>query len=350
MKEMKVRNCSIDVFRLLAACLVVACHADILIEGPEEVYLFAARYAPRVGVAFFFAVSGYFYIQALMAGKDVFKKQLFSLLQVYGVWSVIYYFCSFVVNVIMDGESIWKFLMERVIYFVTCGSYSHFWFFTALIYSVILATLFYKLSPKRGLPILTALSLVLFVVGNLGSSYYEIGLKIPYFRTFISEYRWEFEVFRGNLCMGLPYFMMGYFLNQLGGFLEKVEQKKLALAGIVTAVLYVSEILVLSQVLEWYEYPEVFVMLYPAAFVLLLILLKNPKPEWKAYAGNCKRLSAYIYYVHPLLILGINIISEICGIYIPSVLLYIIVMAIAAGSGWILIHINKKIKWVGYLL
>ena len=165
------RNYSLDVCRFFAALLVIVCHSDLLMEYNSNVYQFVARFMPRVGVAFFFAISGYYYIMALTSGKKVFKKQMISLLKVYGTWTLIYYSLSFITNVLVKKENLGTFLVERIQYFVGRGSYSHFWFFPALIYSVILTTLFYKWKGKKGLTIITILSLILFVVGNLGSSY-----------------------------------------------------------------------------------------------------------------------------------------------------------------------------------
>ena len=349
MKE-KQRNYSLDVFRFVAALLVVVCHVDFLKEAPEGVYQFVARFSPRVSVAFFFAISGYYYIKALTTKEGVFKKQFFSLLKVYTAWTVIYYGASFVVNVLMEGKDIVEFLIERVVFFVTRGSYSHFWYFPALIYSVVFVTLFYKLLGKKGISLLAWLSLVLFVIGNLGSSYYPIGIKVPVLSGIISNHRDGFEVFRGICCMGVPYFMIGYFLNKLENLIFKVNEKKLLAGLFITMILYFAEIYLLSNVLKWYEYPEVFVMIYPAAFVIMMILIRNPKPQWQKFSGTLKRLSGYIYYVHPLLILVIGILAGACNVVVLSVLMYVLVIGIAVFSGWFLIWLNKKVKWVAWFL
>lgn len=346
----KQRNYSLDVFRFVAALFVVVCHTDFLIEAPEGVYQFVARFAPRVSVAFFFAISGYYYIKVLTVREGVFKKQFLSLVKVYAAWTIIYYGASFVVNVVMEGKDIGTFLLERVVFFVTRGSYSHFWYFPALIYSVVFVTLFYKVFGKKGIGLLAGISLVLFVIGNLGSSYYPVGMKIPFLREIISEHRDGFEVFRGIFCMGVPYFMIGYFLNKVESFIFKVEEKKLWVASFVTMILYFGEIYLLSNVLKWYDYPEVFVMLYPAAFIIMMLLIRHPKPEWQKFTGTLKRLSGYIYYVHPLLILVIGILAGACNVVVPSVVMYILVIGISIGSGVFLIWLNKKIKWVGYFI
>lgn len=346
---MKQRNYSLDVCRLVAAVWIVTCHADIFIECDEGIYQFFARFIPRVGVAFFFGMSGYYYLKSIEK-KGIFQKQMCSLLKVYTAWSVVYYLASFVVNVVMGDEPIGQFLVERVVFFVTRGSYSHFWFFTAIIYATILSTLFYKLLGQKGLRILTYVSLVFFVIGNLGSSYYEIGMRIPILSRVISADRDAFEVFRGIFCMGLPYYMMGYFLNQWEEKLLQMEKGKIRNLFIIVAGLYFGESFLLSNVWKWYQYPEVFITLYPFAFIILAVLLRNPKPEWKSFAGIAKRLSGYMYYIHPLLILMIQIGAELLGIYVPSVLLCLILIVVIVTSGLFLIKIGKKIPFVNYFL
>lgn len=347
---MSKRNYCMDVIRFAAALLVVVCHVEFLIEAPQAYYLFLGRYVPRIAVSFFFAMSGYFYLQALENGKSVFRKQLKSLLKVYLFWTVIYYSASFVLNVIIEGKDLGRFLLERVVFFFTRGSYSHFWFFPALIYSVIMATIFHRISKKNGLKVLTIVSLVLFLFGNLGSGYYEIGMKIPVVSTIISQYRDSYEVFRGIFCMGLPYFMIGYILNKCEGWIERTEQKKVLFIAVFVTLLFFIETIILITVLEWHQYPEVYLGLYTAALAIMMYLIKCPKPEWKPYANTCRRMSGYIYYVHPLIILGVKMIADMFGIYVPSVLLYVIVISVCLITGWILIKLNEKCKWISLLL
>ena len=341
----KQRNYSMDIFRFVAALFVVVCHVDFLKEAADGIYQFVARFSPRVSVSFFFAISGYYYINALLEDKKIFKKQFFSLVKVYACWSVIYYAASFVVNIVLDHGDIKTFLIERVVFFLTKGSYSHFWYFPALIYSVVLATCFHKFFGKKGIHILTILSLFLFVLANLGSSYFPIGMKIPGLNQFITN-REVYEVLRGILGMGLPYFMIGYVLYCMKNIIENVSSKTLWILLGVGVALYFGEIFLLSNVLKWYEYPEVFLMLYPLTVVIMILLIRNPKPEWQPHAATMKRLSGYIYYVHPLCILVLEVLAGMLSIYIPSVVMYVLVVGFAILSGLLLLNMSRKLKWI----
>lgn len=57
----KVRNNSIDIFRYIAAVLVIAHHTDVLADVHPMLSYLLSQVLPRISVPFFFAVSGYFY-------------------------------------------------------------------------------------------------------------------------------------------------------------------------------------------------------------------------------------------------------------------------------------------------
>ncbi len=346
---MKQRNYSLDVVRLFAALAVVVCHTDVFIENGGVLYQFVSRYSPRVSVAFFFAISGYYYIKSIEK-KGIFKKQMKSLLLAYLAWTVVYYAASFVDNIILGDGDIGTFVIERVIFFFTEGSYPHFWFFVALIYSVVFVTIFNRFGGKKGVFALTVLSMILFAIGNLGSSYYVVGANIPGLNILYGEYQDVFFILRGIFCMGLPYFMMGYWINVLEDKILTMDGRKFWVLYGVSSLLYVAEILLLATVINGTERPEVFIMLYPMAFMVMAMLLRNPMPGWGKAAPFCKRMSGYIYYVHPLLILIFGLLAEMLSLPLPSYLLYILVIAVAMISGTILMKLSEKIKFLNYFV
>lgn len=341
----KQRNYSMDIWRFCAALCVIVCHVDFLKEAPAEVYQLAARYLPRVSLPFFFAISGYYYINALLGGKKVFKKQVLSLLKVYACWTVIYYAASFVMNIVVEKGDIKTFLIQRVVFFFIHGSYSHFWYFTAMIYTIIIVTILYKLFGKKGLKVLTIISLPLFIMANLGSAYYPLGMQIPVISDFVSN-RDVYEVIRGIFFMSLPYFLIGYILIELSESIEKLSSKALGIMLGVDVIFYLVECYLLAYVLKWWDYPEVILTLYPSTILIMILLIRNPKPEWKTYAPTLKRLSGYMYYVHPLCIMVLGAVEQIFSVCIPSVLAYVLIVGFAISTGMILMSMSRKFKWI----
>lgn len=90
-----VRNSSIDIFRYLAAVLVIAHHTDVLLEIHPLVSYLISQVLPWIAVPFFFAVAGYFYAGKLETGKPVCLDYLKRLVKTYFVWSIIYFAADF---------------------------------------------------------------------------------------------------------------------------------------------------------------------------------------------------------------------------------------------------------------
>ena len=144
---MKQRNNSIDIFRYVCALMVVAIHAHPFCELGVNADFFFSTLLPRIAVPFFFAASGYFYIKKLESGAErCFSRYLKRIVTTYALWSVIYFIFTFC----KGGYSALKWFAVSSIYnFFVKGSYYHFWFFPALIISVCLITVFYKMNLKK---------------------------------------------------------------------------------------------------------------------------------------------------------------------------------------------------------
>ena len=172
MEISKSRNCSIDIFRYICAIMVIAIHTHPFEDINSGLGYVCTQVIPRIAVSFFFAVSGYFYIKKMLSGEKIFFSYIKRTLQIYIIWSVIYFLLDFVTK----EKSITTFIKDCVISFFVTGSYYHFWYFPALIFSVCVVTLLYKM---KGIKLLLPVSILLYIIGCLGCSYYSIGNKIP---------------------------------------------------------------------------------------------------------------------------------------------------------------------------
>ena len=215
---MKERNASIDIFRLICALMVVSIHTAPLSELGENWRYLTVQILPRIGVPFFFCTMGYYYIGFLLKGKCKFWQTMKRLLIIYGLWSIIYYIPD-IKQVLNGNVSLVGFLINCVRQFVIHGSREHFWFFPAVFFSIILSTLFAKIGK---LSWLARISIVAYILGLLGCSYYGIGNQIPVISVFVNSS--QYDLIRRIVLMGFPFFMMGYFLQKVE--LKKVTNKK----------------------------------------------------------------------------------------------------------------------------
>lgn len=194
----KVRNNAIDIFRYVCAILVISIHSEPFLEINSSLHYFFVQVVPRIAVPFFFTIAGYYYIKKITQdGVDVnkiFWKYIKKLLCVYSIWSVVY----IIVNIFKTGKV--DSIMQIVENYFFHGSYIHLWFFPALFFALIMCTFFVKIKKVR---VLAYVSIVLYVFGCLGTSYYGIGTQIPLIEEIIdSKY---FKLIKNVLSMGLPF-------------------------------------------------------------------------------------------------------------------------------------------------
>ena len=208
MGEIKRRINSIDIFRYICAVMIIAIHTTPFSDINEQMGYVFSQIVPRIAVPFFFAVSGYFYMSKLENGNNCFFKYLRRLLGTYFIWSFFYYIIDYMTW--GRSENFIYFIKQCIYRFVITGSHYHFWFFPALIFSICISTLLFKIKCKN---ILIPLSIGLYMVGCLGCSYYGIGIKIPVIQDLInSSY---FEIVRRVMLMGFPFFICGYLVYKI---------------------------------------------------------------------------------------------------------------------------------------
>ncbi len=340
-KAVSKRNNSIDILRLITALYVVLPHCGAIFEHDSVLYeIFVWRF-PRYAVPFFICISGYYTIKSLLEGKGTFWISLKAILKTYIVWTIIYYSLSFVSNVIMMGEPIQKFLIDRVIYFIGEGSYPHFYFFPALIYSMLITALLFKLFGKKGVSIFAVISFVLTAFGALGTVYLKFGSQIP----ILSDiYQMNcFGTIRGIVCMGFAYFTLGYYLNILRNRILNAKKSILYIIFGISMTVFICEMTLDVMFLEWPNRPEPIFSTYFFVGALLSILMVNPMPKLSAEGKYSKSLASFVYFVHPLLVFGISLFIQFTGKSLHLTVVYLIVIFVSLGIGLILMKWNSKI-------
>lgn len=331
---MKTRNSSIDIFRFVAALFVVWCHAGVFIELDEKIYMAVTQQLPRFSVAFFFGVAGYYYIAALLKGKASLGKQLKAILRVYITWTLIYYAVSFGVNIILEGEDLGTFLVERVVNFFTKGSYFHLWYIVALIYALIVVTIVHRLAGERGLQVLAGLGVVLTILGALGSVYYPFGSKLPVLQMiYDNEY---FDLIMKWFGMGIPYVSLGYIVLKLNTMEKQVTNKRIWIGWGITFILYLLEIWFVVWKVAYYERCELMISVYFLTIMNLLVLLRNPLPQYQGIANTSRGISSFMYFSHPLVILVLQKALGFMNMSVGSLGIYFVVVLITGVFGYII--------------
>lgn len=171
----KQRNNSIDIFRYICAVLVVIIHTEPFYTGEfQALGIFLKHILARIAVPFFFAVSGYFFFSKAFTGKASLSS-IWKLIKVYAFWSIPYLLINTWIRS-GDGVAIKDIFAKLCFEFFISGSYYHFWFFPALIYATLISYVIYKLLGFRAL---TVISIFLYILGYLGTTYVQFFTKVP---------------------------------------------------------------------------------------------------------------------------------------------------------------------------
>ncbi len=333
---MKQRNNSIDLFRYVCALMVVAIHTHPFCELGTNADFFFSTLLPRIAVPFFFAASGYFYIKKLESGKEhCFSQYLKRIVITYILWSVIYFIFTFC----KGGYSALKwFAVSSVYNFFIKGSYYHFWFFPALIISMCLTTVFYKLNLKK---LLLPVSLLLYVIGCIGCAYYKIGVRVPLLRIiYESGY---FTIVRRIFMMGFPFFSCGKLIDILEKRLNKRGNAKIF---VMTAVSFVIWLVEIAAVLKFGLSANIIITfgLYPMLISVFLLLLRYPLPNCSKTASIFRTSANFTFYSHPLILELIKFIyARTSNEEINSVPLYFVTVILAFAVSFVLLKLDNKI-------
>ncbi len=327
---------SIDYFRYLCALMVVTGHlAFDEMWGPVGYFL--ENIYPMISVPFFLSVSGYFYIKSLEAGKKPFFKQMKHILTVYTLWSIVYTLVSLLLFPPHSMKELLTSLKKTPVTFLFYGYPYHFWYFPALLGAIVLTELFYGMKLKKAL---LPVSLVLFIIGCLGCSYYKLGIQIPVLRTLYRHS--EFMTIRRILLTGFPFFSSGYLLLRL----EKtaIKAKHTVVLWVVSAFLFLAELMFVY----YFGLKRVF-MLTPGLYLLLiatmLLLFRHPMPRHTATAEVFRSMANMTYYAHPLLQLFLSVLGYHIRVDFPEPVMFVLMVAVPSLLGWLGHRLLQTGRW-----
>lgn len=169
--------------------------------------------------------------------------------------------------------------------------------------------------------------MVLYLTGVLGCAYYQIGNQVPLLSLLISSN--YFTLIRRIVLMALPFFMMGYFL-------PKISDSKISIKVVLTAVLFVGEIIVVNMLGLNVNIIET-IFLYIFLVYVMVWILHHPQSEKKRAGQICRYLAGFVYFSHPLFII---IITRI-GIE-KNTIVFMLSVIFSTAAGLILMKINNK--------
>jgi len=332
------RNTLIDIFRLPCAILVVFVHTYPFIEINPTVDWVINEYLGRVAVPFFFAIFSFYYIKRLLAGKEV-KSLFLKLLRIYLIWTVISLSFGLILRFATDNFKPRKYFLKTLFDVFVFGSKYQLWFFPALFISLGLITLMHKLKILKPF---AYFSFALYVLGLLGGIYYKLGDMIPIVSEIIN-FKYFYKMIHRIFCLGLPFSLMGYFLNVFFEKHKKNNKKYLILLSVVIVLFFAESIL--ADVFSIAIRHRTSIMLYPLMFILIVLFMDNPSsnPKTIRFSEVSKDISYFMYYSHPFFINILQLIDYyVVAIPYFHLASFAITLILTITIGFVISKENKK--------
>ncbi|MBO6046813.1 MAG: serine racemase VanT catalytic subunit [Erysipelotrichaceae bacterium] len=318
------RHHSIDNFRLLAACLVIAIHISPLAVISPTSDLILTRIIGRLAVPFFFMVSGYFVLSHYDNNDRVtrFLKKSFHL---YVIGMCLY----LPVMIYSHGIQSLPALIQDI---VMDGTFYHLWYFPASMIGIIISYyLIRRLDYQYAIPI----ALLLYVIGLGGDSYYGLMQQLPLCRHFYESLFQVMDYTRNGLFMAPVFFVMGSYLK------DNQPQKTHNGALLICAIGLMIEALLLHH-FHIPRHDSMYIFLLPVMYYGFMALLECKSKEIK----QASTLAMIVYMIHPLMIIlvrGVAKVSRVPWLVTNPLIHYLVVCSLSFIIAGVIIQIKERL-------
>lgn len=317
----------LDRFRLVAALLVIAIHTSPLASFSGEGDFFFTRVLARIAVPFFLMVTGFFF----PSDPGQLWKSLKKLCLLYGGSILLYLPLG-----LYAGHYRALYFTDALRMLLFDGSFYHLWYFPAAITGMLLV---FALKRVLKLRWVCVISVVLYVIGLFGDSYFGLAEKLPPVK---AAYEGMFRLFsytRNGIFMA-PVFLV------LGIMIQKYGRKKLlryALWLLVSFACMTAEAFTLHN-LRLQRHDSMYVFLLPVMVSLFLLLLSLPETaaQHRSTAVPAARAAAprrtavataamWIYLLHPAFIALVRAVAKLLhltGLLVDNSLIHYLAVSI----------------------
>lgn len=324
---MEKRNTTIDLAKYIASIMIVAIHTGVFSEVHETLSFVVVHVICRMAVPFFAVCSGYFLVSQMefdvtlrgnRHNRAVFLKQWTKLVQLYGVWTILYLFYSIPMWIDIGWFSPFAFV-DYAVSAVTKGSHYHFWYLWGMIYTLPLFYVFLRSCRRKYWVMVIVFLWGLKVMG------YSYSSGIPkYLVTVLDK--------MGTLLCLLPLLLLGAVIR-----LQKQKSLQFYIIGLLLSLtgLAAEAFFLKSKGQDAVSY---IIFTLPVAYFLFCSLLKVRMEKAETLTRKLGAVSLFIYCVHPMLV-------ELTDDMFRSSLGYFcFVSAVSTALGFGYHYVRKKVK------
>ncbi len=286
----------IDYFRFISSLLIIAIHTSPLASISATGDFALTRIIARVAVPFFLMTSGFFLISKYTYNSDKLRHFIKKTCLIYAGAIIIY----IPINVYNGYFKMDNILPNLIKDFLFDGTLYHLWYLPA---SAIGATISWYLVKKLNYRKAFIISILLYIVGLFGDSYYNIiqsGSVIDGFYSLI----FQISDYTRNGIFFAPIFMI------LGGWIADNRPKNIVKRSVCGLAVSFILMLIEAEVLHFFEiqrHDSMYIFLLPVMYYLFNFILqfRGRRLEF------LRTISLIIYIIHPLIIVVVRMVSKI---------------------------------------
>ena len=289
----------LDIFKMIAAFLVVAIHTSPLTSFNETADFFLTRELARLAVPFFFMVTGHFVLSDRLWDQE---RDYGPIWRYLGKTGILYGIAILLYLPIGIYAGHYKGLtpFRAIQMLVFDGTFYHLWYFPALILGILVVCLLGRFC-KLGVSL--AVTAVLYLIGLFGDSYFGLIVDVP---GISQAYELGFRLFtytRNGLFLAPVFLVMGAWLKQSG---EKVKPVPNAVGFGLSFCCMTAEGLVLRY-FDLQRHDSMYLLLPVCVFFLYRLLL-----TWnRKSVGAFRTISTWIYILHPAMIVVVRMAAKV---------------------------------------
>ena len=339
MTEQRQISKTIDVWKLFFAFCVVAIHTKVTEALPEDAAYWVLQLVLRMGVPFFFVVSGFFLMRKLQTGADAADVVKTYVLRLLGPFIVIDA-ANALLNVVykcLTEDTQWQYALQSVVRKGFWYPYGAMWFVSACIVGALLLLPFIQ---RDRLNLALAIGAVLYAWALLCNNYYflvegtAVGDAVTWYMDhFVSARNGVFQ---------------GFFLLALGmkTYAVKDRMKYPALWAAAGLALFVLELYLLKG-LDSIDDASMYIghILFVPAFVIFCCDRQIGISDEASRV--IRKMSIWVFFVHRLILILLQIILVLAGVEKSVVLEFLVVSLTAAVTFFIFMAIRKKLRRTG---
>ena len=349
----------LDRFRVVAALLVIAIHTSPLASMNEGMDFFLTRILARTAVPFFFMVTGHFTAAGFMSAAD---KNLSGLIKYLKKTLLLYVFCILLYLPIgiyagHYAELTFGGLFRMLIF---DGTFYHLWYFPACILGMVIV---YVMSLFLNLRWATVVSAILYIIGLLGDSYFGLIEKVPALN---AVYEFGFRLWshsRNGLFLAPLFLLLGVWMSLWEEKIsairnpakpeensEQTDKPSLPTDSQMIRLYYIglsaSFILMTAEAFtlrhfQLQRHDSMYLALVPVMIFLYLCLSSVPK----ASAGEFRIASAWIYILHPAIIVAVRGLAKLLH-WTPqlvdnSIVHYLVVAQLSVVASLLILYLQR---------